>query len=250
LWTADGDTVSIDPGTNLYLQEWRVNGVRKAAIDSAGRMAINTATSPGANALIAGGNIQIQNASAYLYGFLGRAANWTGGEQDDFIFASYRPKLHFSTNNSVVINGTFTSTGFGLGTESPSERLLIDASGGTDGTGRWFANASVTTTDATATTIYTLATTTARMYRLFVNVSANRNDGSAVMATSWSFVVKNVGGTVTELQDAVIGTGFDDSAGVSISGAVSGTDYLIQVTGIAAQTWNWEVSIDATIVAY
>lgn len=138
----------------------------------------------------------------------------------------------------------------GIGTSDPSANLHIDESGGTDGTGRWFANASVSTTDATTTTIYTLATVTDRAYRLVANVISAQDDGSNSMGTSWSFVFKNVAGTVTEQQDVVIGTEFDDSAGVSISGAVSGTNYLIQVTGIAAENWNWELSVDATIVAH
>ncbi|NHZ84279.1 MAG: hypothetical protein GWP19_00170 [Planctomycetia bacterium] len=138
----------------------------------------------------------------------------------------------------------------GIGTSNPGEKLHIDEASGTDGTGRWFANASVSTTDATITTIYTLATTTDRNYRLVANVSAAQDDGSNTMGTSWSFILKNVAGTVTESQDAVIGTEFDDSAGVSISGVVSGTDYLIQVTGIVAENWNWELSVDATVVAH
>ena len=149
--------------------------------------------------------------------------------------------------SAFVLEGS--SGNIGMGTAVPSEKLHIDEAEGTDGTGRWFSNASVSTTDATITTIYTLATITDRAYRLVANIIGAQDDGSNSMGATHSFTLKNVAGTVTEQGDASIQE-TDDSAGVSISGVVSGTNYLIQVTGIAAENWNWEISVDATIVAH
>lgn len=201
-------------------------------------------------------NVESLTTNAEIYNTADAAsisALYLGDENDNNIgglkYHHVGDSLEVLTNNVVAV--TVLSDGkVGLDTPSPVEKLHIDEAAGTDGTGRWFANASVSTTDGAATTIYTLATTTDRAYRLVANVIGAQDDGSNSMGTSWSFVLKNVAGTVTEQQDAVIGTEFDDSAGVSISGVVSGTNYLIQVTGINPENWNWELSVDATVVAH
>ncbi len=219
-------------------------------VTNAGNVGIGTTTPDG---LL---NVESLTANAEIYNTADAAsisALYLGDENDNNIgglkYHHVGDSLEVLANNAVAM--TVLSDGkVGLDTPSPVEKLHIDEAAGTDGTGRWFANASVSTTDGAATTIYTLATTTDRAYRLVANVVGAQDDGSNTMATSWSFVLKNVAGTVTEQQDAVIGTEFDDSAGASISGAPSGTNYLIQVTGIALENWNWELSVDATIVAH
>jgi len=117
------------------------------------------------------------------------------------------------------------------------------------GNQRFQTEAYIATTDATPTTIYTVATVTDRAYRIIGNFIGAQDDGSNSMGATWTFTIKNVAGTVTEQGDVAIQE-TDDSAGVTVSGTVSGTDYLIQVTGIAAENWNWEISIDATVVAH
>ena len=143
-----------------------------------------------------------------------------------------------------------TTTGnVGIGTTDPTETFHYDKNAGVDGTGAWYTNASVSTTDATVTTVYTLATATDQAYRVLVDLIAAQDDGSNSMGALHSFTIKNVAGTVTEQGDVSIQE-TDDSAGVSISGAVSGTNYLIQVTGIAAENWNWEANVRVTVVAH
>jgi hypothetical protein len=137
----------------------------------------------------------------------------------------------------------------GIGTTTPSEMLHLDGAGGTDGTGTWTTNASVSTTDATLTTLYTLATTTDRAYRVKLDYIGAQDDGSNSMGALHAFTFKNVAGTVTEQGDVSIQE-TDDSAGIALSGAVSGTNYLIQVTAIAAENWNHEGRITATVVAH
>ncbi len=137
----------------------------------------------------------------------------------------------------------------GIGTTAPVELFHYDKNNGTDGTGAWYTNASVSTTNAAATTIYTLATTTDRVYRILIDVACAQDDGSNSMGALHSFTIKNVAGTVTEQGDVSIQE-TDDSAGVSISGAVSGTNYLIQVTGINPENWNWEANVRVTVVTH
>ena len=155
----------------------------------------------------------------------------------------------FITQNNTNFFWDNSNLRLGIGTTSPGEKLHIDAAGGTDGTGFWIANASVSTTDATLTTIYTVATTTDRAYRVLWDYIGAQDDGSNSMGALHSFTIKNVGGTVTEQGDISIQE-TDDSAGIVLSGAVSGTNYLIQVTAIASENWNHEGTIRATIVAH
>ena len=152
--------------------------------------------------------------------------------------------LYISGTNDNYINGNV-----GVGTAEPASKIHIDAVGGTDGTGTRIDNASVSTTDATPTTLFTLATASNLAYRITADIIGAQDDGSNSMGATWCFTIKNVAGTVTEQGDSAIQE-TDDSAGVTVSGAVSGTDYLIQVTGIGAENWNWEASINITAVAH
>jgi len=108
----------------------------------------------------------------------------------------------------------------------------------------------ITTTDNTPTTIYTLATVTNYAYYVVVDWTAAQNDGSNTAGGTHLFNIKNVTGTVTEQRDADDGNEFDDSVGVSVSGAVSGTNYVVQVTGINPETWNWSADIRVVVTAH
>jgi len=138
----------------------------------------------------------------------------------------------------------------GIGTTSPASKLHLDAAGGTDGTGSRLDNASVSTTDATPTTIFTLATATNLKYTIRATFSACQDDGSSDAGMGWFFMCKNVAGTVTETADEVEKEVDNSGGDVIVSGTVSGTNYLIQVTGIAAENWNWEATINITAVAH
>jgi len=139
----------------------------------------------------------------------------------------------------------------GLGTVNPFQKLHMDRNGGTDSTGTWWANASATTTDATLTNIFTLATGTDKDYLIEVSYVASETDGTNEYYAKLFFAVSNVAGTVTEDSETDI---FEDdnsaASAADASGAVSGTNYLIQWTGVAAETWNCEVSVKATVVAH
>ncbi len=117
---------------------------------------------------------------------------------------------------SVAVNGTLTEL----------ERKGKDA---------------VTTTDATVTTIITLPIATGAYREL--EFSARGVDGSnnVVMYRKMARV-KNIAGTLTLLGSTdTMGTDFEDAAlsACDVTVTTSGTNFLIQVTGIAATTITW-----------
>jgi len=223
------------PGSILHVYE---GASGQGTPDAESQLVIENDGSVGINALITAGNQFEINVG-------------DNGDADQMFMYFVEPLNEFQLGNSGTIRLAFESASqeLGINTTAPRSNLHIDAAGGTDATGSRWQNASVSTTDGTATTIYTLATNSNLAYRIVADIAGAQDDGSNSMGATHSFTIKNVAGTVTEQGDASIQE-TDDSAGVSVSGAVSGTDYLIQVTGIAAENWNWEATIRITAMAH
>jgi hypothetical protein len=112
-------------------------------------------------------------------------------------------------------------------------------------TGRTFTG-DVTTTDATVTDIFTFSTATDTAYKIEFDIVGIRTDVAGDTGVyKRAFRVKNIGGTVTaaRLQQNTTSDNFDwireDNAAWDRSAVVSGTDFVVRVTGIAAQTIKW-----------
>ena len=101
----------------------------------------------------------------------------------------------------------------------------------------------VTTTDATATTIFTFATKTDAAY-IFTAEIVGRSTGGAVGAYKRTFYAKNIGAALT-LGAAQDDFTFEDTAAWAVSFATSGTDILFKVTGAAATTIDWALRFRA-----
>jgi hypothetical protein len=87
---------------------WRTNGSERARIDSSGRVGIGT-SSPDSN-------LQIMNndGSSYRFGY--------GGSSDVYLDAD---NVYIRTDNGGANTATFTTTGLGIGTTSPSHKLEV-----------------------------------------------------------------------------------------------------------------------------
>ena len=111
--------------------------------------------------------------------------------------------------------------------------------------------ASVTTTDATTTTIYTFSTVTNTVYEFDIILIGIRTDVSGnTNAYRFLFKAENIGGTI--VRSGMTDSGGDtaiwqaeDDASWNVQSAQSGTNVLIQVIGAAGQTINW--SMRATV---
>ena len=105
------------------------------------------------------------------------------------------------------------------------------------------------TFDGSAATIYTLATVTDTDYLISVDFVGAQDDGTNEYYASIKFCVSNVSGTVTEDSENDIMEDDNSAAGAAdASGTVSGTNYQIQVTGVAAETWTWTATVNVTSV--
>ena len=99
---------------------------------------------------------------------------------------------------------------------------------------------SVTTTDATTTTIITFPLSAAGTYALDVNVVAHNSTASlgAAYAMFVGFRSDGVTATKLNLEDKIV----NEEAGMTdcnVISTASGNNALIQVIGIAANTINW-----------
>lgn len=143
-----------------------------------------------------------------------------------------------STLGRVIVDG-------GLGFNS----LPVKSHNAYTGSGKFEQTFAVSTADASPTTIATIAipTDSAVAFRgSIVGKRISTADGYVGFITTMG--VTNNGGTVAEIAAETI-TAIENSAGTPASASlVSGTNYIVQVTGIAAQTWHWVVHLEWTIV--
>lgn len=105
---------------------------------------------------------------------------------------------------------------------------------------------SVTTTDATATTIFTQSTATNTAYLFDIEVVAIRTDVAGLTAGYKQIVLlENIGGSPVATVLKQISTSdisswdHEDDTNWNISRVIDGTDFKIRVVGFAAQTINW-----------
>ncbi len=103
--------------------------------------------------------------------------------------------------------------------------------------------ARVQTTNATATTIIAFATATGSSYLVKWMTAARRTDISGSAAGfERIFRVKNIGGVITV--GSVQSSYTDRDVGVNVSVTTSGTNVLLQVSGIGSQSWDWNAAIE------
>lgn len=155
-----------------------------------------------------------------------------------------------TTRGDLIVRGASADQRLALGTvghylraDSPdpawSPLLASDLSGAP-----WSAVTSPSTaqtTDATETTLKTIATTANQGHALDLIVSAVRSDRGA-MAT-WKILasITNAGGTVT-IRSQLITADDGGSSGWAVVLDVSGTDIRVRVTGAGATTIDWCVA--------
>lgn len=154
-----------------------------------------------------------------------------------------------TTRGDLIVRGASADQRLALGTvghylraDSPdpawSPLLASDLSGAP-----WsavVAPSTVQTTDATTTTLKTIATTSDKGHALDLIVSATQSDRSAQVVFKILATITNAAGTCT-VRDVVI-TPTDPASAWTATVDVSGTDIRVRVTGAGGTTIDWCVA--------
>jgi len=158
-------------------------------------------------------------------------------------------------SNALALNGAITLGGAGsfnggatilsnVGDPVAAQDVVTKAYGDANYGGSEPSD-TVQTTDATPTALSTIAIATDTAATINASIIGQSADNSDVTGGTVSAVVKNDGGTLT-----IVGTSLPivnaDSTG-TFDIVVSGTNALIQVTGIAATTINWRDRYTTTV---
>ena len=111
------------------------------------------------------------------------------------------------------------------------------------------ATTPVSTSDATTTTAktFSIPNNQARVIKARV-VAVNTDDYSQVAGYEIMWTVKNDGGTLTEVGETRIAE-HEDASGLDVDGNISGTDFQVQVTGLAGTNIDWKVTTEQFAVA-
>jgi hypothetical protein len=155
-----------------------------------------------------------------------------------------------------------TNNRLGIGNNAPADTLHVTGNARVSGTGsqiRLLAEsdmtinqATVATTDATATTLATVATTTDTTMLLEARVTGRRTGGSAGTAGDAACYVRtarinNIAGTVTvsNLQSDYTS---EQNSSWNATFTVSGTNVLVRVNGAANNNVTWVATLIRTVV--
>lgn len=118
----------------------------------------------------------------------------------------------------------------------------ISTAGSGDSPTRKHYQNKVATSDATPTTLHTFATVTDRVYSIVAVVTAVRS--TTIRANTYLITcnVRNEGDVLTVIAAQPVVS--EDSASANATFVASGTNVLLQVTGVAGQVWAWFMDAD------
>lgn len=134
-----------------------------------------------------------------------------------------------SPNNTVII-------GYNNGTNS----ITLDVGGGVDIT--------VTTTDATPTTLYSFPVTNNQSITMYADIIASKADYSASIGGNVEATARRAGGGLIMVGAPVVNLNEDSGGAPDFNIVVSGNNFILQVTGEAATTYNWKALVRTVTV--
>jgi len=155
--------------------------------------------------------------------------------------------LGFLSSGGAVSNGTSGSILFGA---DAGLKLIETSTATSTNRGNWqweTVYLNVVALDATTPqTIYTLSTESNHAYQVRYEILGTRTSGSGSAGDSWSytgiFKAKNISATTTKLDGPQ--TIIQDTVGTAVTTTISGTDVLLQVTGLAGHVIDWILNIE------
>jgi len=193
-----------------------------------------------------GTSIQVKQSSSTISGFLS-STDWStfNGKQAAITGAATtitssdltvsRAVISNASGKIAVSSVTDTELGYLSGTTSSVQTQLSARVP--------FTTATVSTTNATETTLETIGTTSNTTLGIECKVAARRTGGTAGATGDAAYYIlkaraKNISGTVT--LSTVTSTEFEDQSGWNADLSVSGTNVLLRVTGATNNNIDWK----------
>lgn len=167
--------------------------------------------------------------------------------------ASWLMGLDNSVSSPEADPFVLARTGGALGTSDVlrcySDRVQMVLGATSPGEGRWIRRTHVQTTNATVTTVATIAIGTSKLHHLDIAVTGMRSTSGEAAAYRRFAAYKNNAGTVTLIGAAATPLTAEDAAAWDVTLTISTTNVLVQVTGEAGKTVEWECVVVEDITA-
>jgi putative hemolysin len=147
-----------------------------------------------------------------------------------------------SQNSGVPAFGSITSPNatITVGYNSGSNSITLDVGGGSDTT--------VTTNDATPTTLKSVAVPNNQSITMYADIVAAKADYSAAIGGNVEATARRAGGSLTLVGAPVVNLNTDSGGSPDLNIVVSGNNFILQVTGEAATTYNWKALVRTVTV--
>lgn len=173
----------------------------------------------GYNAIVRSGGSGVADAAAATKGIVMLAGDLNGTGS-----AAATPRVGGVTGVAGVLARTATTT-LDTGDSKMNDRDVIPA--------------SIQTTNATVTNLYTFATTTSRIYLLRGIVTCQSSSAAAYGMWSIEAFFENNAGVLTQRLSSPVNTVVESSASMDVTVDVSGTSLRVRVTGLAGTNLRW-----------
>jgi hypothetical protein len=232
-------TASVTGTTNHAVQVGNATGsLTSLAAATNGQLVIgSTGVDPVVAALTAGNNIGVTNGA----GSISLAVTGTTNHSVQVGNASGSlTSLAAATNGQLVIGSTgvdpvVATLTAGSGVTITNGAGSITVATNADG----FVTSTVQTTNATPTTLFSLTLGANNAANIFANVVGTISDYSATLVGTANGGARRAGAGAILIGSPTVNYTEDSAGAPNLDIIISGNNVIVQVTGIAAQTWNW-----------
>jgi hypothetical protein len=175
--------------------------------------------------------------------FYTKTSTTSGAGHDLALLIDENSRIRIQKNNNAAASAKLHIVEDTLGSEVHRIETIAD----NDDVSEKVFQGRAATTDATATTILTLATITDSVKMIEVRVAARRTGGTGGTAGDVGSYIKkatfkNVGGAVSQVGSTTDDHVAESQAGWDVAFSVSGTNVLVQVTGAADNNVTWHAT--------
>lgn len=225
-------TISVDAATTA------TPGVVQLATDgeTIGGIVTNTAVTP--TSLKAKLGVQTTSGVAYGTGTTTAVAWTAAGNSSPTV-----PQVLIAHTGGIPAFGSIASAGstIAITYNNGTNTINLEADEAVDTT--------VQTTNATPTTLYSLAVATNQAVTLYCDIIGATADYSAAIGGNVEATARRAAGALTMVGAPVVNLNEDSSGSPDFNIVVSGNNLIIQVTGVAATTYNWKGLVRQALIS-